>query len=977
MECIIFSHLLDEDACAKRTFNLRRTAYATKANFLIYGELSAVLSLPHPLMVQLAQHSSDLVVVVDLNCRVIFLNNAGRTMLGMIAESLPQLTLQNIVAANLQGKLTDDIFPQAKSGQVWDGVLELCCQSRDAVIQTYCFVSAFKNEDGDVSGYAIICHGVHAEKTALERLERKAASFDAIIENCPFGLFVVDGELRVLVVSNGARSVFDGFDIASRPRHEDVVRSLWPQLFADEIVARFKTTLETGESYLAPSTIEERSDTHAMEAYDWRIDRIVLPDGSFGVACYFYDLTERQRWADETLAAKAQEAANARELEELYNEAPLGLAMVDRDFRFIRMNPAFEVMCAKSKREALGKTPWDLVPELQEKVQPILVSVLETRETVIFPIIGTLHRKLNVPREWVNQIYPVIGQDGEVTGVGFMVQDVTLQRHSEEILRASEERLRLVLDQLFTLVAILSPAGQIIYANNAGLGAANLTLEDVKGEHIAETIWWNYTPEIQATVRAGVELAGAGHVFRQDVVAKVGDACFAVDLQFAPLKNNLGDVIGIIGSGVMVEDRIQAERALRTLANNLEEQVDRRTHELLIANEKLLAERQQREAAQIALFQSQKLEAMGQLVAGVAHDFNNILASVISGLALIQRKTDDAFITEITSMSTNAARRGAGLVKQMLAFARQQPLSSQSIQVESVFDELRPLLSMTLNSSVQLIIIPPTNLWPIFVDGDTLHSALLNLAINARDAMPNGGCLTISAYNVGEAEANRPFDLKDGEFVAISIKDNGTGMSSETLAKFAEPFFTTKPQGKGTGLGVAMVHGFVNQSGGTMAVESIEGFGTTITLFLPRAQQKPAPVSLRAVDENRKTGKKILLVDDDAELRFLLATTLEESGFDVKTARSGKRALALIANSDFDLIVTDFMMPEMDGLELARAIRSLRPEQPILFVTCFSRQAQLENETVLIKPFEANELVDLINLQLSPSQLSPRQLYPR
>jgi PAS domain S-box-containing protein len=759
-----------------------------------------------PLLIQLAQHSRDLVGVVDQDLRLVFLNGAGRDMLGLVAGDPLDLTLNSIVASHLNTKLNDEIFPQAKSGEVWDGVLQLRGQPGDLLIETYCFISAIRNGDGDANSYAIIAHAVSAEATALERLERKAASFNALIQNCPFGVFVVDSDLRVLVASNGASSAFEGFDITTHPKHEDCVRAIWPPAFADEIMSHFSQTLKTGESYLAPSTIEERFDTHVKEAYDWRLDRIVLPDGSFGVVCYFYDFTERQLWADELQEAKGREEANALELEGLYEEAPLGLAMVDRDFRFVRMNPACVAMIAATRSDALGKTPWQISPILEQTLKPIFLNVLEKGESVRnFTITGARRADQTVAPEWLTHFYPVKDPKGEISGIGIMVQDITLQRQSEEALRASEQKLRLVLDQLFAFVGILTPDGFVTYANKTPLEAADIQLRDVVGNHFSDAHWWSYSLEIQKQLREAITSAASGKIVRYDVPVLLVDQLVTIDFQIAPLRGEDDQIIGLIPSGVVVEDRIQAQRELLALTNDLEAQVERRTQALITANAELLVEKDQREAVQSALLQSQKLEAVGRLVSGVAHDFNNILAAVISGLSLIQRRVDDAQVTNIIQMSTSAARRGAGLIKHMLAFARQQPLSPQFTQLSKVFEEIVPLMNLSLGGFIKLDVEHDIDLWPIIVDGDQLCSAVLNLTINARDAMPNGGTLTLCGANVDRFSQDRPHDLPDGEFVAISVTDTGTGMSAETLAKFAEPFFTTKELGKGTGLGVAMV----------------------------------------------------------------------------------------------------------------------------------------------------------------------------
>ncbi len=241
------------------------------------------------------------------------------------------------------------------------------------------------------------------------------------------------------------------------------------------------------------------------------------------------------------------------------------------------------------------------------------------------------------------------------------------------------------------------------------------------------------------------------------------------------------------------------------------------------------------------------MEAMGRLVAGVAHDFNNILAAVLSGLSLIGRRLDDPETLKLIDMSTNAAMRGTGLVKQLLAFARQQRLEPERIDVAAFLAELEPLLRVSAGSGVSLEVSEDGGTGAILADPAQLQSALLNLVINARDAMPDGGAIRILARAVRAPGADCPRDLADGDYAAISVIDSGTGMSPDVLARVAEPFFTTKQVGKGTGLGVSMVHGFTHQSGGGLGIESELGKGTTMTLFLPCATQTSTGAMMAAL----------------------------------------------------------------------------------------------------------------------------------
>lgn len=550
-----------------------------------------------------------------------------------------------------------------------------------------------------------------------------------------------------------------------------------------------------------------------------------------------------------------QQATDAAELDALYARAPLGLGLIDRELRFVRVNPALADMNGFTPEAHVGKKVWDLLPDLRDAAEPMLLKVLETGEPLRdVAITGTTLAHRGEMREWREQFYPIfIGQD-KASGIGIICEDVTDRRRQDRELREREDRLRRVLDQLFAFVGVLTLDGEVDYANRAPLDAAGLRLEDVAGRPFWEAPWWSYDTDVQARLRLAIEAARAGEVVRYDVPVMLGHAPVTIDFQLAPLRDSTGAITGLIPSGTIIEERVQAQKALRALADDLEITVARRTAALHEANLQLQEEISRREAAQDALIRSQKLEAMGRLVAGVAHDFNNILAAVLSGLSLIGRRVDDPEALKLVDMSTNAAMRGTGLVKQLLAFARQQRLEPERIEVATFLTELEPLLRVSAGSGVSVEVSEDGSCGAILADAAQLQSALLNLVINARDAMPDGGMVHIVARAVRAPCNDTPRELAEGDYAAISVIDSGTGMSPEVLARVVEPFFTTKQVGKGTGLGVSMVHGFTHQSGGGLKIDSELGRGTAMTLFLPRLAEQQGAISPTAETQSGAAG---------------------------------------------------------------------------------------------------------------------------
>lgn len=664
-----------------------------------------------------------------------------------------------------------------------------------------------------------------------ELLGKNANTFSELVKSNPFGVYVVDSNFTVLLVSHGARTVFSSFETIEGQDLDRVLRTIWPDPIASDAISRFRWTLETGQRYQAPTLIEARADTNEDQAFDWQIDRITLPDGQYGVVCHFVDVTEREIFIRELKAARAREALNAAQLDALYADAPLGLALLDADLRFVRLNSALAEMNGIPVSAHIGKSAWDLVPELRESAEPMLRRVIDSGETQRDVMVtGRTPAWPDQMRNWCEQFYPVHDPKGAVTGVGIIAEDVT-DRERAAVERAErEDELRRVLDQLFAFVGILSPSGIVTYTNRAPLEAAGITLADVQGKHFCETPWWNYDDNTKAQLLAAINNAASGDLVRFDVPVRLGHDFVTIDFRVSPLRDHNGVVTGLIPSGVIIEDRVRAEASLRRLTSSLEEEVIHRTAELHSANQQLIAEIQERERAQAALLESQKLEAVGQLTAGLAHDFNNILASILSGLAMAEKWSDNGRVKDVLKMSASAAQRGTSLVKQLLAFARQQPLAPATIEVAEALEEARGLIQMAMSRDIELDIRCDDTCWPVRADPAMLQSALLNLAINARDAMPKGGRLSINAFPcAGHGGIDQ---------VAFVVRDTGCGMPPGVLARVAEPFFTTKGPGHGTGLGVAMVHGFALQSGGTLTFESTEGVGTSATFTLPRSLEE-------------------------------------------------------------------------------------------------------------------------------------------
>jgi NO-binding membrane sensor protein with MHYT domain/signal transduction histidine kinase/ActR/RegA family two-component response regulator len=413
----------------------------------------------------------------------------------------------------------------------------------------------------------------------------------------------------------------------------------------------------------------------------------------------------------------------------------------------------------------------------------------------------------------------------------------------------------------------------------------------------------------------------------------------------------------------LVIERDAVEQQLRELNASLESRVEERTRDL--------------EQAQQALLQSQKMEAVGQLVAGMAHDFNNVLASVIGAFNLILRNPDDTSrVRKFAGAGAQAAERGAKLTGQLLAFSRAQRIQLRPLFICDVIADMEDLLARTLGPLITLERdLNPTPA-PVLADATQVEMMILNLAINARDAMPEGGTLTLSTSKhtfTGDSE------LADGDYIQLAVCDTGTGMDEDTLRRAMEPFFTTKPVGQGTGLGLAQIYGSARQAGGTARIESEVGVGTAVRVYLPcteGSRNSQTDSAQTAQDASDLPPLQILLVDDDDNLRAVLCQALSDDGHQVTTAPGGNEALSLIESETPQVAILDYAMPGMNGAILAEQIAARLPDLPIIFVSGYAdtvsiKKAAGENVTILHKPFEMDQLNAALHRAWSLAQSSP------
>jgi len=818
----------------------------------------------------------------------------------------------------------------------------------------------------------------------------RANTYYQLIANNPFGVYLVDSDFRLREISKGAQAVFATVENAIGQDFCGILRIIWTEPFASEVIGRFQHTLQTGEPYEGPSTTERRADTDAIEAYDWRIERVLLPDGRFGVVCYFYDLSEREHAADVLAESEAVSARQAAELDLLYAQAPLGLAMLDAEQRFVRINEALAQINGFPVQAHLGRTVWDLIPGIRDSAEPALLGVLKSGVALTdVLVIGTTPSMPDQTREWREQFYPVKTAAGNVIGIGIICEEVTERRRIQRDLTQRTAELEALLSKAPLGIAFFDRQHRFLRINEELADSNGLSVQEHLGRSLKQ-VW----PEIEGEVGAVIEqVFQTGEAVRNLNVTgpstHVAGETHHWLASYFPVRDD-ADKVSAVGAWVidMTDERRKEEELLR-LTTDLEALVEERTASLIETNVRLEKEIESREAAQSALLQSQKLDALGRLTSGIAHDFGNVVQAITSGFELIEKWSDDPRVHEVVRHSVGAAERGGGLIKQLLAFARQETLAPVTTDLRAFIGDTWPLLSRSVGPGIDLSAQCPDDIGFCRIDPSLLEAALINLVINARDAMPEGGKITIALHALA-TDAERPQELGGTATIVIVVSDTGTGMTQDVAARVMEPFFTTKAPGKGTGLGLAMVHGFVRQSGGAMRIDSAPGEGTAITLYL-RAAAGPISVINSAAESgaladaaghtlpDEAPRKRLLIVDDDDAVRSITSALLAELGYDVLEATGGKAALAALNTMTgprpIDAILSDISMPGMDGIELAAQIGVLRPELPVMFLTGHSDFARRTDRPVLTKPFTQARLKSAIDaLFAEPSAQAPLPL---
>ncbi|CAI3788122.1 Sensor histidine kinase RcsC [Pseudomonas sp. MM227] len=694
-------------------------------------------------------------------------------------------------------------------------------------------------------------------------------------------------------------------------------------------------------------------------------------------------------WTDSPLPGPDAWPQSLRTAVDIVTHSPMPMLLLWGTQLCQLYNDAFALLVGSNHPRALGQPVDRIWPELKPFSDPIYAAVMRGEVRAFTEKGFNLPREGHSARVWLDLTYsPIRDENERVAGILVTAIEANERREVSAVGKRTEQELR-DSEAHFRMAIELSPAVHWTADANGRTDGESQTerwrqLTGMRSLRPDDDWAQLVHPDDHLPTLDAWHLAvSTGRPYDAEYRLRMADGSYHwMHARALPQLDADGVIRQWFGMTEDVQNRRQVEQALRELNEHLETRVSERTQALAEVNLRLQNEMQERERAEEALRHAQKMEALGQLTGGIAHDFNNMLTGIIGSLDLMQRYIDAGRSSEIKRFSeaaVSSAHRAAGLTHRLLAFSRRQSLDRKRLAPNALVHSLEELFSRTLGEHLQLQLQLAPDVWPVNTDASQLENALLNLVINARDAMPDSGVLTIETANCeldATPEGATLEPVKPGAYVMFRVSDNGSGMSAPVLAKAFDPFFTTKPIGQGTGLGLSMIYGFAQQSGGQVTLQSRPGEGTCVRLYLPRhseASDDPAEPRTPAVAPMAREGESVLVVEDDPAVRMLVLDVLDELGYAAHSAGEASAALALLdAGLDIDLLVTDVGLPGLNGRQLAEIARQQRPGLKVLFITGYAEKAAerygflAEGMDMITKPFSierlGSKIRDMINL---------------
>ncbi len=813
-----------------------------------------------------------------------------------------------------------------------------------------------RGEGGAIDGLFCACTEITGQVLAERRRAADTKRQRRLFEQAPGFITILNGPDHVFEFANATyRRLFGDRGFVGK-----TVREAFPDLEGQSFYELLDRVYQTGERFVANRvaiTLQGPGAAVEERFLDFIYEPITDETGSVtGIFVEGHDATEAHR---------AQ--ANLRESEERARRIIEGVKdhsifTVDAAGTIVDWTPGAEAVFGWSADEARGQSA-DILFTPEDRENGVPAHELATARAEGCANDERWHIRRDGNRFFANgSVRPLHEADGSVAGFIKIARDETERRTTEAALRETEQRYRLAAKATNDAIWDWDLASNRVDWNEAVMVLFGYT------EHQVEPTgdWWigNIHPDDRERIDRDIHavIDGASDQWTAEYRFRRRDGTFAdVFDRGHVFRDDDRRAIRMIGAMLDLTDRKRAENELRELNETLEARVSERTADLM--------------ATQEALRQAQKMEAVGQLTGGLAHDFNNLLTGISGSLEMMQIRIAQgrtADVERYVGAAQGAAKRAAALTHRLLAFSRRQTLAPKPTNVNRLVIGMEDLIRRTVGPAVQLETVSSAGLWPSLIDPSQLENAILNLCINARDAMPDGGKIIIETGNrwMDDRTAEER-GLESGQYISLCVSDSGTGMTPDIIAKAFDPFFTTKPIGEGTGLGLSMIYGFAKQSGGSVAIYSEVGEGTMVCVYLPRHMGDAEPVDVESdiqTAPRAEAGETVLVVDDEPTVRMLVAEVLTDLGYTAIEAVDGAAGLKII-NSDLriDLLVTDVGLPGgLNGRQVADAARSVRPDLKVLFITGYAENAVLSHGHldpgmhVLTKPFGMDVLATRI-----------------
>jgi PAS domain S-box-containing protein len=859
---------------------------------------------------QLVEGQTDLLVRVDRDGRFLFVSPSYCKMFNKTEDELLGRTFLPLVheddRASTEQALKTLFVPP------YEAYMEQRAKTKDGWRWLAWKDSAVVDEDGNIVSILGLGRDITEQKKAEEALAQSEEKFRNLVESSSDWIWEVDADGKYTYCSPQVEKIL-GYTpqeiIGKTPA------DLMPPPEAERVRKQFHALCTAAKPFVALENINLHKDGRPVILETSAVP-VLSPEGLFlGYRGVDRDITKRKQ-SEDALKESTQKLALHIE------QTPLGVVGWDTEFHVTEWNPAAEEIFGYTREEALGRHASFIIPDaVHEQTDQVLQHLMENTG-------GTRSANENITRsgeriacEWYNT--PLIDDDGRVIGAASLVMDVTARKKAEE----ERERLMLAIEQSAEIVLITDADARILYVNPAFERITGFSREEVLGQNPKILQSGRHTPafyrKMWNTLSAGKPWSG------QLANRKKDGSLYTEEATISPVTDGSGKVVNYVGVKRDVTREIELEDQLR---------------------------------------QAQKMEAVGQMAGGIAHDFNNLLQVICGYVELAQMDMDAEHpLAPAIGEIAIAAQRGKGLINQLLAFSRRQVINPVDLDLNQLIDAIRNMLRKLIGEHIEFKVIAGRGLGTIHVDSGLIEQVLMNLCANARDAMPDGGTLTIETKNVAvDADYARANDwASPGRYVLLSVTDTGCGMDARTLEHIFEPFFSTKEVGKGTGLGLSTVFGIIQQHHGHINSCSEVGQGTSFEIFLPAVDRQAAEVSRTDPGPVAGGTETILVAEDDETVLKLAEHLLTHAGYRVLTARDGREALAMFKkhSRDIDVAMLDVVMPHMGGKQTLDQILALRPGLPHLFASGYSENELHTNFIqdrelhLLNKPYQAETLL--------------------